>query len=111
MNTVVSGIFLMALLAMVFVYPMYFIALSSFGRVLVRDHADLVGRQRLSVHEAYGFLGKIKAGHIGDAPLSPDAARAHAGARRLLYVGMSLFMVVLFIGLADAMVSKHGTGG
>ncbi|WP_394696143.1 hypothetical protein [Pseudoxanthomonas japonensis] len=110
MNTVISAIFLVVLLAMVLVYPMYFIALSSFGKIMARDHADLVGRQRPSLNESYGLLGKVKAGHIGDAPLSPDAARAHTSARRLLYVGMSLFMAVLFIGLADAMVSKHGAG-
>lgn len=46
MNTVISAIFLVVLLAMVFVYPMYFIALSSFGKIMARDHADLVGGQR-----------------------------------------------------------------
>lgn len=107
MSTFTSTVFMFALAAMVIVYPMYFIDLAAFGKVLVRDHADLVGRQRLGLADAYGYLKKVRAGRLGDAPLSSAAVLAHARARKLLYLGMSLFMVTLFAGLADAMLAKH----
>jgi len=109
-NTFISVIFLSALAAMVVVAPMYFFDLSLFGKVMVRDHGDLVGRHRLSLSDAYGYLRKIRGGQLGEVPLSPDAKLAHARATKFLYVAMSLFMMVLLIGLADAMLSKHGGG-
>ena len=110
MSTFISLVFLLALAAMFIVAPMYFFDLSLFGKVMVRDHADLVGRHRLSLTDAYGYLKKVEKGHLGDMPLSSDAVLAHSRAKKLLYVAMGLFMVVLFTGLADAMRSKHGMG-
>lgn len=106
MSTLISLIFLLALAAMVLVYPMYFISLSAFGKIMVRDHSDLVGQQRLSLRDSYKFLQSVKAGRLGDRQISSDAAIAHTSAMRLLYAGMSLFMVVLLIGLTDAVISK-----
>ncbi len=106
MSTLISVVFLLALAAMVLVYPMYFISLSRFGKIMVRDHSDLVGQQRLSLSDSYKFLNSVKTGHLGDRKISADAALAHTSAKKLLYVGMSLFMVVLFIGLASAVISK-----
>jgi len=107
MSTLTSIIFLLALAAMALVYPMYFLELSAFGKVMARDHSDLIGRQRLSLGDSYKLLQSVKAGQLGDSKLSSDALLAHSRAKRLLYVGMSLFMVVLFIGLTDAVLSKH----
>jgi hypothetical protein len=85
---------------------MYFISLSSFGKIMVRDHSDLVGQHRLSLRDSYKFLQSVKTGRLGDRQISSDAALAHKRAKRLLYIGVSLFMVVLFIGLTDAVISK-----
>jgi len=107
MNTLISSIFLLALAAMAITYPMYFLELSTFGKIMVRDHSDLVGQHSLNLGDSYKFLQGVKAGRIGDTQLSPEALLAHIRAKRLLYIGMSLFMVVLFIGLTQAVLSKH----
>jgi hypothetical protein len=108
MNTLSSLIFMLALAAMALVYPMYFIELSAFGKVLVRDHPDLVKQQCLSFNDSYKLLQAVKAGQLGNAALSADVLLAHSRAKKLLYIGMLLFMVVLFIGLTDAVVSNSG---
>jgi hypothetical protein len=107
MSTLVSLIFLLSVAAMALVYPMYFFDLSAFGKIMVRDHSALVGQQRLSLADSYKVLQSIKAGRLGDTPLSPEALLVHSRAKRLLYIGAALFMVVLFIGLTDAVLSKH----
>lgn len=107
MSTLTTAIFLTALAAIIVVYPLYFIELSTFGKVLARDHPDLVGGRRPDLAGAYRLLRRVKNGKLGDASLSPDAALAHSRATRCLYIGMTLFMVALFIGLTDAVISKH----
>jgi hypothetical protein len=107
MSTLTSLIFLFALAAMAIVYPMYFVDLFAFGKIMVRDHSGLVGQQRLSLGDSYKLLQSIRAGRLGDTPLSSEALLAHSRAKRLLYIGASLFMVFLFIGLTDAVLSKH----
>ena len=107
MSTLIGLIFLLAIAAVALVYLMYFIDLSTFGKIMVRDHPDLVGQRRLSLRDSYKFLQVVKAGRLGNSELSADALRAHSRATRLLYIGMALFMVVLFIGLTEAVLSKH----
>jgi len=92
---------------MALTYPMYFLELSAFGKIMVRDHSDLVGQQPLNLSDSYKFLQHVKAGRIGDTQLSSEALLAHTRAKRLLYIGISLFMVFLFIGLTDAVLNKH----
>ena len=107
MSTLTNIIFLSAVAAMVIVYPMYFIELHAFGKIMARDHPDLVGQQSPDLGGSYKLLQSVKSGQIGASPLSPDALLSHASAKRLLYLGLSLFMVVLFMGLTDAVLSKH----
>ena len=107
MSTLANIVFLSALAAMVIIYPMYFIELHAFGKIMVRDHPDLVGQQNPDLSSSYKLLQRVKAGQIGALQLSPDALLSHASAKRLLYLGSSLFMVVLFMGLTDAVLSKH----
>jgi hypothetical protein len=109
MSTFTGLVFLIALVVLVIVVPMYFMDLFAFGKILVRDHADLVGRRRLSFADAYGYLQKIRTGQLGGAPLSPEAVLAHERARRLLYIATSVFMAMLFAGLANALLNKHGS--
>ncbi len=107
MSTLASIIFLSAIAAMVIAYPMYFIELHAFGRIMARDHPDLVGQQSPDLGGSYKLLQRVKSGQIGALDLSPEALLSHASAKRLLYLGSSLFMVVLFMGLTDAVLSKH----
>src|SRR5215204_1839092 len=101
-------IFLASMVAMVIVYPMYFLELSAFGKIVKRDHPDLLGRVDSSLATTYGILNKVKDGQLDGTILSPEAVLAHSRAKRLLYIGASLFLAVLFTGLWDAMISKHG---
>ena len=107
MSTLISSVFLLALAAMALVYPMYFLALAAFGKIMVRAHPELVGQQPLSLGSSYKLLEGVKSGQIGDTQLSGEALIAHTQAKRLLYIGMALFMIVLFVGLTDAVLSKH----
>lgn len=101
-------LFLVSLASMVVVYPMYFFELSGFGKVMRRDHPELLGAGDNNLADVYGILNKVKGGQLGGTTLSPEAALAHSRAKRLLYLGATLFLVVLFIGLTDAVLSKHG---
>lgn len=100
-------LFLGSLISMVVVYPMYFLALSSFGKIMRRDHSDLLGQDSGSFPDAYRILQKVQDGRLAGVQLSPDALSAYSTARKLLYLGAALFLVVLFIGLADSVISKH----
>jgi hypothetical protein len=107
MSTLISLVFLLALAAMALVYPMYFLELSAFGKIMARDHSALVGPKRLSFGDSYKVLQRIRAGQLGSTQLSPDAQLAHSRTKRLLYIGASLFMLFLFIGLTGAVLSNH----
>ena len=99
---------LISLASMVVVYPMYFFELSGFGKIMRRDHSDLLGGGGNNLTDAYGILHKVKGGKLDGVTLSPEAVLAHSRAKRLLYLGATLFLVVLFIGLTDAVLSKQG---
>lgn len=107
MSALISLVFLMSLVTMVFVYGMYFFDLSAFGKIMVRDHSELVGARCLSLGDSYRILQAVKGGRLAGSELSSEALRAHVRAKRLLYMGASLFLVVLVIGLADAVLSRH----
>ena len=101
-------LFLVSLASMVVVYPMYFLELSGFGKIMRRDHFDLLDGGGNNLAGAYEILHKVKSGQLDGVTLSPEAALAHSRARRLLYLGATLFLVVLFTGLTDAALSKQG---
>ena len=105
MSILISLVAMLALVGMALVYPMYFLDLSAFGKIMVRDHSDIVGHQRLSLGDAYKLLQQIRAGRLGEVSLSAEALAAHSRAKQLLYVGTLLFLVFLFIGLTDAVLS------
>lgn len=108
MPVIFKSIFLVSLAAMAIAYPMYFIELSSFGKIMRRDHPNLLGRGGNNFADTYGILHKVKNGQLDGVTLSPDAALAHSRTKKLLYLGATLLLVVLFIGLTDAVLSKHG---
>jgi hypothetical protein len=100
-------LFLVSLASMVVVYPMYFLELSGFGKIMRRDHSELIGGSG-NLADAYGILYKVKSGQLDGVTLSSEAALAHSRTKRWFYLGATLFLVVLFIGLTDAVLSKHG---
>jgi hypothetical protein len=101
-------LFLVSLASMVVVYPMYFLELSGFGKIMRRDHSDLLDGSGNNLAGAYRILHKVKSGQLDGVTLSPEAALAHSRTKRLLYLGATLFLVVLFVGLTDAVLSKQG---
>ncbi|RYE02117.1 MAG: hypothetical protein EOP50_00845 [Sphingobacteriales bacterium] len=107
MSTLANILFLAALASMVIVYPMYFIELHAFWKIMARDHPELVGQPDPNLGDAYKLLQRVKSGRIGTLQLSPQAAISHSSAKRLLYIGASLFMVVLFMGVTDAVLAKN----
>lgn len=103
-----DAIFLISLAAMVVVYPMYFVQLSAFGKIMLRDHPDLLHGRGKDSTAIYALLKKVKDGELDGVALSPEALLAYSSAKRLLYVGVTLFLMVLSIGLTDALLSKQG---
>jgi len=101
-------LFLFSLASMVVVYPMYFLELSAFGKIMRRDHPELLGGGSDSLADAYGILHRVQNCQLNGVTLSPEAALAHSRTKRLLYLGVIIFLAVLFIGLTDAVLSKHG---
>jgi hypothetical protein len=107
MSTLINLIFLLSIAAMLIVYPMYFLELHAFGKIMARDHAGLIGKDRLDLNESYKILQDVKEGRLVDSSLSPDALDTHKRATRLLYIGAALFLIVLFIGLTHAVLAKQ----
>lgn len=100
-------VFLLAALGMVLVYPAYFYMLNEFWHRLRQDHPMLWEARRTralagSLQVPYKALREVKQGELDGVRLSDRVASSHRPATILLYTGMMLFMVVLFIGLYDA---------
>lgn len=111
MKAVVGAIFICAILGMVVVYPMYFYALNEFKRKLIdlnREAWDSLQSRRfeLGVQSAYQALQASRNGQIGDVRLCAEVMEARRRAARLLYIGITLFMIVLGIGLTESVISR-----
>lgn len=111
MKTLVGAIFICAIFGMLIVYPMYFYALNQFKRKLIELNQEAWGRlpkrySNLGVQSAYQALQVSRNGHIGDVQLCAEVMAARSRAARLLYVGITLFMIVLGIGLTESVISR-----
>lgn len=111
MKAVIGAFFLAAILGMVIVYPMYFLALNEFKKKLIELNKDaweiLPGRQmRMDLQTAYQALEASRKGQIGGIRLCDEVMAARQKAVRLLYAGLFLFMVVLAIGLTESILAK-----
>ena len=100
--------FLTCAAGILIVYPMYFIELANFKRLLLRDHAGLVScrlraSSRIDSAATYKILKSVKSRSLDGEPLSPEAAASYSYARRLLYTGSALFMVFLASGLWESL--------
>ena len=95
-----KAIFLLALASMFVVYPLYFLELAAFGKLIREELPARAGGSGLAA--AYKALKLVKHGELEGVALSEAARSSHTRAKRLLYVGASAFLLVLFIGLADS---------
>lgn len=100
--------YLFSVLAVLMIYPAYFLVLSEFKMRLMRDHpgiwAQRAGRTfapPLSV--AYKALREVKEGRLDGTELSAEVAGSHRIAVVLLYAGLIAFLALLFLGLYDAL--------
>lgn len=100
-------IFVLALVAMVFVYPMYFFSLISLKKIIIEIDPSLWERSKAATavadfQVAYRFL-RLSKGDVFDGRALPSAVvGVKRRANRLLYAGAGLFLLVLFSGLIDA---------
>lgn len=100
-------LFLLGLPAMFVSYPMYFMELNAFKRVLKIENPEAwdQAKRRFTLSElevAYRVLSAD--GFFQGNALSPAVMKAGRIAVRWLYISMGLFMVVLFMGLATSLI-------
>jgi hypothetical protein len=114
MVTVLALIMFVCFLAALFVGIMYFQNLAAFGRVLETDHPDMIQRVRVRgviplsrSKAAYRILSGVKNGAYQGIALSSSAMEKYLGARRLLYIYMVLFLVLLAVFLSLSAIG-HG---
>ena len=111
MNILASILFLGALAGMLISYPMYFLELHVFAKRLQSHHPEAWARYSLvsttvptnRMHFAYKALRDVRAGKIAGEPLHAEVRGSHLMATRLLYVGLTCFLVLLFVGLTDSL--------
>jgi len=111
MKILESIIFIFALMGILIVYPLYFVALSDFSKKLLESHkADLETSSQYDVNgglaEAYRVLHSAKGGMIGDVKLCAEVMAERRGAIRLLYTGATLFLVLLSVILIESILSR-----
>lgn len=99
-----SWLFLLVMLGMLVSYPAYFYMLYEFKTRLARDHPALWahradGALSPPLQTAYRALRSIRDGCLDGVVLTKQVVDSHRLATRLLYVGLSLFMVLLFLFL------------
>lgn len=102
-----SWLFLLMMLGMLVSYPTYFYMLYEFKTRLARDHPDLwahrtQGALSPPLHAAYQALRAVRDGCLDGVVLTEQVVDSHRLATRFLYVGLSFFMVLLFIFLYNS---------
>ena len=111
MSTFISAIFLLCLAGIFIVYPMYFYFLYEFKKLLNRNHPEVwshLGSKKSDLQTTYRALHLSKSGNIDHIQLAAEVLVVRKWAVRSLYVGMSLFLVVLAIGLFESVkVGKY----
>lgn len=100
-------IFLLTLIGMLVVYPLYFYFLNEFKAALIRDHAEIWAglsqyRHSSALQVAYRALQLSRGGRIDGVPLSQDSIVARRKAAAFLYAGVFFFLLILGIGLWDS---------
>jgi len=117
MSTLLQLAFLLALIAIVPLYAMYFSSLLSFGKDFQRLHPDLYAQlvgtdppSFLSSSRTYRLFRAIQIGKDISEPLNPALLLSYRNTRKYLLLGLSCFMVLLFAGLTESLVSDLSAG-
>ena len=101
MPIIFKAAFLLSLGSILVAYPLYFLELRLFGKLVRAEHPALA-QDDAGLSTTYKALMRVKAGELDGVVLSAAARNSCSWAKRWLYLGASLFLVVLFIGLADS---------
>lgn len=101
---------LIAILTMVVAYPIYFLCLDDFKKALVEGHGDLWGTLKAEsgggdIQVAYGALRASRAGVLRGVKLSEKVIICRKRAVFWLYVGMMSFILLLGLGIFEALGS------
>ena len=117
MTALLPAIFLLAFIAIVPLYAMYFSSLLSFGKEFQRLHPDLyaqlVGADPPSFFtpsRTYRLFRVVQAGKDVGQSLDPALLAAYRSTRKYLLLGLSCFMVLLFAGLTESVISDLSSG-
>ena len=113
MSTLLATLFLLAFIAIVPLYAMYFSVLLDFGRDFQRLHPDLyvrlIGADPPSFYSSsrtYKLFRAVQSGKDVGEPLQPALLASYRSTRKYLLAALSCFMVLLFSGLADSFMSS-----
>lgn len=111
MRTAIQAVFLLAIVGMPIVYLMYFFVLNDFKNKLITLNKDAWDRfvgigAPQNLENAYRALQQSSKGQLAGIALCDEVMLARKEAARLLYVAMSLFMLVLAVGLTEAVLNK-----
>ena len=113
MSTLLATLFLLAFVAIVPLYAMYFSVLLDFGRDFQRLHPDLYTRligadppSFFSSNRTYKLFRTVQSGKDVGEPLQPALLASYRSTRKYLIAAISCFMVLLFSGLADSFMSS-----
>ncbi|GAB3312855.1 hypothetical protein [Luteimonas notoginsengisoli] len=117
MTSLLPIIFLLALVAIIPLYAMYFSSLQDFGKEFQRLHpkiyVQLVGAEPPSFFTSsrtYKLFRAIQTGMDLGEPLDPVLLSAYRSTRKHLWLGLSCFMILLFAGLGDSVIQDLSSG-
>lgn len=110
-------IFLLALVAILPLYAMYFSSLLDFGKEFQRLHpslyVQLVGAgppSFFSSSRTYRLFQAVQTGKGLSEPLDAALLSTYRSTRKYLLLGLSCFMVLLFAGLTESLISELSSG-
>jgi hypothetical protein len=111
MKTLAAILTLGALAGMLISWPMYFFELKVFATRLQSHHPEAWARYALvptnvpasQLQLAYKALRDVRAGKIAGEPLHAEVRNAHAMAIRLLYAGLTCFLLFLLVSLVASL--------
>ena len=113
MHTLIATLFLLAFVAIVPLYAMYFSVLLDFGKDFQRLHPDLYARlvgasppSFFSSSRTYKLFRAVESGKDFGEPLQPALLASYRSTRRYLLAALSCFMVLLFSGLAHSVIGS-----
>ena len=117
MSTLLATLFLLALVAIIPLYVMYFSVLLDFGKDFQRLHPNiyvrLVGADPpsfFSSSRAYKLFRAVQSGKDLGEQLEPALLASYRSTRKYLLAALSCFMVLLFAVLTDSVISDLSPG-